>query len=223
MKKPLKVWDDVYMVGGAELSHPHDCSVYLLDAGDLVLIDCGAGRGFDRLVDNIAALGLEPKRLSAVLVTHAHIDHIGSLRQLQDVFGLQVIAHEMDADAIERGVGVGAEFYRVDYFPCPVDLRIRGDEETLRFGEKELRVVHIPGHTPGSIAAYVDTGGKRVLFGQDIHGPYYPEWGAEPARARVSLQRLIDLRADILCEGHFGIYQPADAVEAYIAHYLHSL
>ena len=52
--------------------------------------------------------------------------------------------------------------------------------------------IHIPGHTPGSMAIIINME-KRVLFGQDIHGPYDPAWGAEPVRARTPLQKLIDL------------------------------
>jgi len=48
VSKPLKVCKDVYMVGGSDLSHPYDCSVYLLDAGDLLLIDSGAGMSVNR-------------------------------------------------------------------------------------------------------------------------------------------------------------------------------
>jgi glyoxylase-like metal-dependent hydrolase (beta-lactamase superfamily II) len=62
-----------------------------------------------------------------------------------------------------------------------------------------------------------------VLFGQDIHGPYFPHWGADLAAARRSLQKLIDLKADILCEGHFGIYRPAEQVERYIKQFIGSL
>jgi glyoxylase-like metal-dependent hydrolase (beta-lactamase superfamily II) len=62
-----------------------------------------------------------------------------------------------------------------------------------------------------------------VLFGQDIHGPYYRDWGADPEQAKASLQKLIELKADILCEGHFGIYRPASAVEDYIRGYMERL
>jgi len=223
VSKSFKVCKDVYMVGGSDISHPYDCGVYLLDAGDLVLIDSGAGMSFDNLVSNIEKLGFDPKKLKTILVTHAHIDHIGSLHRFQKEFGVRIIAHELDADAIEGRGEVAAEAYRVAYTPCHVDLRIKGSDETLKLGKYELKVIHIPGHTLGSIAAYVDIDKQRILFGQDIHGPYYPEWGADPAQAKLSLQKLVDLNADILCEGHFGIYQPASEVKRYIQQYVNSL
>ncbi len=218
MNKPFRVWEDVYLVGSAELTHPADCSVYLVDCSDLVLIDAGAGLTFERLVTNVESLGFDSNRLRAVILTHAHIDHIGSVWQLHREFGAQVIAHELDAEAIESGVGVGAEFYGVPYHPCPVGMKLKGPEDSLRYGPHELRVLHIPGHTPGSVAVYVDMG-KRVLFGQDVHGPYFLP-GADPAQAKASLQKLLDLQADILCEGHFGIFQPKDAVKKYIESYM---
>jgi glyoxylase-like metal-dependent hydrolase (beta-lactamase superfamily II) len=132
------------------------------------------------------------------------------------------VAHERDAAAIELGKGVGADLYGMDYRPCPVDIKLKGNEEDFAWSGGHLKIVHIPGHTPGSVAAYVDLG-KRVLFGQDIHGPYYTRWGADPKQAVASLQRLVELRADILCEGHFGIYQPASQVETYIKGFLNGL
>ncbi|MEW6034694.1 MAG: Zn-dependent hydrolase, partial [Chloroflexota bacterium] len=74
----------------------------------------------------------------------------------------------------------------------------------------------------GSIAALLDVG-KKVLFGQDIHGPYYPQWGSDPDRALASLRKLSSLQADILCEGHFGTYEPATAVKDYIESYVREL
>jgi glyoxylase-like metal-dependent hydrolase (beta-lactamase superfamily II) len=223
LSKPSKVCKDVYIVGSSDISHAYDCSVYLLDAGELVLIDSGAGMSFDKLVSNIEKLGFNPKKIKSILVTHSHIDHIGSLHSFQKEFSVQVIAHELDAAEIEGDAGIAAGAYGVTYTPCHVDLRLKGAEETLKIGKYELKVIHIPGHTPGSIAGYVDIDKQRVLFGQDIHGPYYPEWGADPALAKLSLQKLIDLKADILCEGHFGIYQPAAQVKRYIQQYVNSL
>lgn len=216
-----KVWGDVYIVGGPELSHPHDCSVYLIGGSEPVLIDSGAGESFDRIVDNIRNLGFKPEKLAAVIATHAHLDHIGALYQFRERLGARIIAHELEATAIETGKGTGAELYGMAYQPCKVDIKLHREEENLLYGEHELKTVHIPGHTPGGIAVYVDMG-RRILFGQDIHGPYFLK-GSDTTQAKLSLQKLIDLEADILCEGHFGIYQPAGEVKRYIEGYLHSL
>ena len=208
--------------GGPGLSHPNDCLVYFLQGEEAVLIDAGAGASFQNIVKNIRQVGAEPEEIKAVVATHCHIDHIdhiGNLRPFRQELGAQVIAHELDARAIETGIGTGAEFYRVDYIPCEVDIKLRGEENMLECGSRKLHVTHIPGHTPGCIAVYLDMPEGRVLFGQDIHGPYVFKY-SNVNRARMSLQRLIDLEADILCEGHFGIYRPAAEVRRYIEGYL---
>lgn len=223
MAQPFHIWQDVYIIGSAELSHPYDCCVYLIDFGELILIDTGAGKSFNRLVDNILALGFVPEKLSLIIATHRHIDHIGSLSRFKQEYNARIIAHELDAQAIETGTGVGAEVYRVDYQPCQVDIRLGTAEQSFRFGKHELKIIHIPGHTAGSMAVYTDIAGKRILFGQDIHGPYEATWGGNPHQAITSLQKLISLKADILCEGHFGTYQPASEVNTYIKGYIHQL
>ena len=218
----LSVSHDVYIVGGADLSHPYDCLVYLVDGGqEMFLIDTGAGEGYELIVDNIRSLGLEPEKLKAVMATHSHIDHIGALSQFREGFGVQVIAHELDREAIETGIGTGAEYYGVSYQPCKVDVVLKGVDGAVRCGRHELKFVHIPGHTPGSIAVYLDSE-ARVLFGQDVHGPYFLK-GSNIEQAKVSLRRLADLDADILCEGHFGVYEPKEEVRRYIEGHLRSL
>jgi glyoxylase-like metal-dependent hydrolase (beta-lactamase superfamily II) len=216
MGQPFRVFEDVYMVGSSDLSHDMDCCVYLVDAGDLVLIDAGAGRSTGRLTDNIQALGFQPEKLSSIIVTHAHIDHIGSLHDLKELYGVKVIAHEDDAAAIESGNKVGAAYYGLKYEPCDVDIKLIGQKNTLTLGSIVFEFIHIPGHTPGSIAASVLMSGKKVLFGQDIHGPYHPNWGGDPAKAAQSLAKLRDLKADILCEGHYGVIKPAERVAEFI-------
>ena len=221
MLSPYRVWKDVYVVGGADTSHSSDCSVYLIGGEKLVLIDSGAGESFDRIAGNIRSLGFDPEKIVAVIATHAHLDHIGALYQFRERFGARVIAHELEVNAIETGRGTGAEYYGMVYHPCKVDVKLNKEEEILSYGEYDFNVIHIPGHTPGGIAVYVDMG-KRLLFGQDIHGPYFLR-GSDATQAKLSLQKLIDLEADILCEGHFGIYQPAGEVKRYIEGYLYSL
>ena len=224
MSEPFRVIDNIYMVGSSEISDSRDCCVYLIDAGELVLIDTGAGKGADRLLDNILAMGLMPEKLSTIIITHAHIDHIGSLNYLKTKYNARVIVHEADTQAIESGKKVGAEYYGVKYQPCVVDIKLQGESNNLKIGPFEFQFLHVPGHTPGSIVVIInDIKGKRVLFGQDIHGPYHPMWGGEPEKAIGSLEKLRDLRADILCEGHYGVIKPAAEVDEFISDFIDDL
>jgi len=139
MQRPLRMSQDVHVVGGADLSHPYDCSVYVVDGGqEMVLIDMGAGEGCELIVENIRSLGLQPEKLKAVIATHSHIDHIGALSRFHEEFGVQVIAHEFDTEAIETGMGSGAEYYGVGYQPCRVDVILKGSEGTVRCGHHDL-------------------------------------------------------------------------------------
>lgn len=213
----------IYLVGGPEISRAEDAAAFLIDFdGELVMVDCGAGRSVERILDNVKEEGLDPAMISTLILTHAHIDHIGAAPELRERLGCRILIHEMDADAVEAGdpVRTAADWYGIAFPPTPVDRRLKGEEELLPFGGEILHCVHTPGHTPGSIAFWLDRGGKRVLFGQDIHGPFLPAFGSDIGRWRESMERLLRLKADILCEGHFGIFQPGDRVEAYIRQYL---
>jgi len=211
------------MIGSSEISHAMDCCVYLVDAGEMVMIDAGTGQSTNLLIDNIHSLGLMPEKLTTLVITHAHIDHIGSLAELKQKYNLKMIAHELDADAIQTGKGVGAQYYGVNYVPVNVDIKLSGAENDRKIGSQFFKFLHIPGHTAGSMAVLLETGNKKVLFGQDIHGPYHRMWGGDASKARESLKKLIAARADILCEGHFGIIKPAEAVEEFIYDYLNGL
>jgi glyoxylase-like metal-dependent hydrolase (beta-lactamase superfamily II) len=133
-----------------------------------------------------------------------------------------VIVHELDAAAMESGdpVKTAAEWYNLSFPPTPVDYQLSEVREVLKFSRGELLCLHTPGHTPGSISVILDYDGKRVLFGQDIHGPFSDSFGSDLAAWKKSMEVLLGLQADILCEGHFGIYRPEAEVKRYIQNYL---
>jgi glyoxylase-like metal-dependent hydrolase (beta-lactamase superfamily II) len=220
--KAREVSRNVYLVGSTDLSDSRDCSVYLVDLDDLVLIDAGAGPGFDRITANIEGLGFDPARISTLILTHCHIDHVGGAHLFREKFGSRIVMHEQDAAVVERGDNkmTAAFYYNMDFKPLPVDIKFTGDEEHLFVCDNDIVCLHTPGHTPGSMSVYCDMGEKRVLFGQDIHGPFMKEFGSDLGLWRESMKKLLALKADVLCEGHFGIYQPAAKVAEYIERYL---
>ncbi len=226
MAKPKKIWDKVYQIGSADRSQANDCCIYFIDAGNdaTVMIDSGTGQGFDTLVKNIGIIGFSPKNVKALILTHCHIDHIGSANRFKTQFNCEIIAHEKDADAIEgRNIEpTVASWYGVKYSPVSIDRLLSKDVETLTFGDVSFVCLHTPGHTPGSISVYCDINGKRVLFGQDIHGPFDASFGSSMDDWRRSMLKLRDLKADILCEGHCGTYLPEDEIRRYIEGYVRS-
>lgn len=223
MSDPQQIHDGIYIIGGPGISHAQDAAVFIVQCGDeLVMIDSGAGINAGMLTENLVRLGLDPGRITALVLTHCHVDHIGSAKYFQETFSCKVIAHELDAMAIETGDDIltAASWYNTRLPRMRVDTKLTGEHEILRFGDEEIHCLHTPGHTPGSISVYLDRAGLRVLFGQDIHGPFSPEFLSDIGQWRDSMEKLLSLKADILCEGHYGIFTGREKVRTYIEGYL---
>lgn len=223
--KAEKIAGGVYLVGGPNISHSEDATAFIVEmGGELVMIDSGAGRSARRILDNITGAGFDPAKIGTLVLTHCHIDHIGGAPFFKKELGCRLCIHELDAAAVERGdpVLTAANWYESDFPPTPIDELLSGAEGVMEGGGMKLNWVHAPGHTPGSICLYLDRAGTRVLFGQDIHGPFLPSFKSDIGLWRESMEKLIALEADILCEGHFGIFQPREKVSEYIKRYIRS-
>jgi glyoxylase-like metal-dependent hydrolase (beta-lactamase superfamily II) len=216
-----EIMKDIHIVGGPDITDGRDGCVYLLSLGELILIDTGAGWSVDMVIKNIEKFGFDCKNLTRILLTHCHIDHIGGAPEIKKRFGSEIYIHELDAPPLEKGdpILTAASWYQTSFPPTPVDVKLNSPEETLIIGEQKIVCLHTPGHTPGSICIYLDKEGKRILFGQDLHGPLLEEFGSSLEDYGRSTKKLLDLDADILCEGHFGIYKTKKDVKNYILSY----
>ena len=214
-----EVYRNIYHLGDS------GCSVYLVNTESddgLVLIDSGMSIP---LIKKISKINLNPKNINHCIITHCHIDHIAVCYDLKDTINknIKFYAHDLDADAIEQkgfDSKTAASWYGVNYKPVKLEKRFKEDLEILKFDLYEFQCIHTPGHTPGSIAIFLEIEGTKILFGQDIHGPFMKSFGSNMDDYQESMQKLLDLKADILCEGHFGIFQPADKVYKYIKGYM---
>jgi len=218
---PSEIVKDIFMVGGPDITDSRDGCVYLLNFDELILIDTGAGWSVDKIINNVKKLGLTGKSLSRILLTHCHIDHIGGAPEIKRRFGSKIYIHKLDAPPVENGdpILTAATWYQTTFPPTPVDVKLNLLEESLNIGDQKVICIHTPGHTRGSICIYLDKDGKRILFGQDLHGPILEEFGSNLDDYGRSTKKLIDLDADILCEGHFGIYKTKKDVRNYILSY----
>jgi glyoxylase-like metal-dependent hydrolase (beta-lactamase superfamily II) len=221
--KSQEIVTGVYQIGGAGITSADDAAVYLIDfESDLIMIDSGAGKSFSQIINNIKELGFSPVKISKLILTHCHIDHIGSAPFFKKEYKTKIIIHELDARPVEAGdaVKTAATWYGADFPPTKIDEKLIGANGVLEYGKDRLHWLHTPGHTPGSISLYLDRDGKRILFGQDIHGPFHKSFGSDINAWKKSMRKLLNLNADILCEGHFGIYEPKEKVKDYIERYL---
>lgn len=219
--KPYEIVKDIFIVGGPDITDGRDGCVYLVNLGELILIDTGAGWSVKKIINHVQSLGLNCKNLNKILLTHCHIDHIGGAPELKKRFGASIYIHPLDAPPLENGdqALTAATWYQTTFPPTPVDVKFNSPEEILMINEQKLVCLHTPGHTPGSICIYLDRDGKRVLFAQDLHGPLLEEFGSNLGDWDRSTKKLLDLNADILCEGHFGIYKTKKDVRNYILSY----
>src|SRR5271157_410256 len=220
-----KVTTNVAMVGSSDLSGFDDCCVYAirLENGATCLIDAGTSHA-DAILRNLHQAGFTVL-VSHLILTHAHYVHIGAARQIKEKNdSLEIIAHELDANAIEGVPGTegltAASWYGARYTPVKIDTVIKNPAEELSLGGTSIVIHHAPGHTPGSIVATVVDDGKTILFGQDIHGPFMPEFKSSVDDWANSMMMVLDLDADFLCEGHFGVFQGKEKVKKFIMSHL---
>jgi glyoxylase-like metal-dependent hydrolase (beta-lactamase superfamily II) len=219
--KPRRLAPGVFMVAGPDLTDPRDCLCYLVVGSEArVLIDAGSGPSAQRILDLTSQVCNQ--NLTHLLVTHSHIDHAGGVAEIQRLTGCQVLIHGEDAHVLANGdeVRSAAHWYGLTLEPFADAQPLTDNQELPLDPDRSLHVLHTPGHTPGSICAWCMAGEDKVLFGQDVHGPFSPAFGSDLQLWRQSMQRLLDLKADILAEGHYGVYRPAEDVERFITNQL---
>jgi len=130
-----------------------------------VIIDPGAEG--ERILEGVEDSGL---KITHVLLTHAHFDHMGAADEVVKATGARLALHPDDLPLLNAGGG--ATFFGLPSAPVPdADIRLAADQE-IDVGELTLRVLHTPGHTPGHVAFYEPNEGAvfdgDVLFAQGI-------------------------------------------------------
>ncbi len=219
----MKITDEIHQVGGQGFTSPEDAAIYLLHFdGHAALVDAGCGRSGEKLLRNIEACGVDPDAIETLLITHCHFDHTGGASALKDRLDCRIVAHERDAVFLESGDDVvsAANWYGSSLDPFIVDRKLHESREKITLGGRTITGIHAPGHSPGSVVYLTASEGKQVLFAHDVHGPLHRDFRSDEKEYQRSLKRLLSLEADILCEGHFGIYRGKNTVKDFIRSFL---
>ncbi|MCS7167765.1 MAG: MBL fold metallo-hydrolase [Gemmatales bacterium] len=145
-------------------------------------------------------------KITHILDTHAHADHISGGVALAQKTGAPYYLHPYDG------------IHPIDVLPATIPYEMTKDGQTFILGQARLQVLHIPGHTLGNTALYLEGNGKRFLFSGDsifIYSIARPDLGGRgeawsPLHYRSLFERLLRLPDDtIVLPGHFS--QPGEA------------
>ena len=186
------------------------------ESGD-VLVDTGLPAHGGRVLAMLERLRIDPSSVKKILLTHRHLDHCGAAAELSQICQAEVVVHRADAPAVEgherlspaRGL-LGSlleplvEYSDQNVFgfrPCQVTAVDEGWEC------EDLRLLHLPGHTPGHSgylhepSGVVFCGDAAINWGVRLVGPSRT-FTMDPEQVRRSQRRLADMGAWAYCFGH---------------------
>lgn len=99
----------------------------------------------------------ESLNIKYIICTHGHFDHIGAVKELKDETGAKIILHREDYDIYINSSQVAKQFFGIEVEPQPEpDIIIENEMKLNLSDNKEFRLIHTPGHSPGSISIYCD-------------------------------------------------------------------
>ncbi|UYZ14871.1 MBL fold metallo-hydrolase [Brevibacillus sp. WF146] len=180
---------------------PFQTNAYILTnpaSGESIVIDPG--------MEPAALLrALEGKNVVAVLLTHAHLDHIGGLNQVRALTGAPVYIHPLEQSWLTDSDLNGSTRWNLsEPIVCEPAEHELADGQTLELAGLSIRVLHTPGHSPGSCSFVVGPHcfGGDVLFAQSIGRTDLP--GGSFETLMISIQdKLFELDDDtIVYPGH---------------------
>jgi glyoxylase-like metal-dependent hydrolase (beta-lactamase superfamily II) len=218
----MEVSTGVYLIPGTIAN-----TYLIIEPTGLTLIDTGLPSSISKIVQFLVSLGYTPDDVKHIIITHADDDHYGCLAKLKAITGATTYTSDIEAQAIQNGKSSrplkfrGVKAWLFSTFSKFVHSKPATIDQTLSEGNiipimGGLQVIATPGHTPGHIALYAPTQG--VLFAGDSlrsnSGKLVPSKGIntwDEQEALISVRKLAQLRARIVCVGHGPvIYEAQD-------------
>jgi metallo-beta-lactamase class B len=140
--QPMKLFDNLYYVGLDFV-----CSYVIQTSDGLILIDTLFGDYADHTAKAMQQLGLDPKNVKYIILTHGHDDHYGGLKTMKALTGARVMATEADYTLMENTIKKAGQA-EIDKKLIARDMVIK-DGDSLTLGKTTIKFYVTPGHTPG--------------------------------------------------------------------------
>jgi len=196
--EPAKVFDNLYFVGTKIHS-----SWALTSREGIILIDTLYDyASSEAIVGGLTKLGLDPAAVKYVIISHAHGDHVGGAKLMQDRFGSRIVMGGPDWDSIEKSV---------NQYPNGKPKRdiTAVDDQKITLGDVSVTLVLTPGHTPGTVSMIFEVmdggkpltvaypGGTAFNFVNDV-----PHFDTYIASQRKMAERAGSRNATVLMSNH---------------------
>ncbi len=220
----MKILDNIYLV-------PSHVNCYIIEREqECILIDTGMSKNA-KCAAALLKSNFPDKPLKSVILTHCHIDHTAGIDIIRKYFDFTIIAHEEEKPYIEkekelpRHKGISGFLTKmIGKIVGVSDLKV---DQTVNDGEilYGLQVMHLPGHTPGTIAL-VDVENKALFCGDIVNGdhsgskilPPKERFAVDYKQAlEASVRMLEETSPSVILTGHGKpILEPKKAISAYL-------
>ena len=198
-------------------------TAYIVVGTRAVLVDTGSPGEEEQVLRGLRRFNIDPERVALLLHTHGHVDHAGSTRALKERLGIPAAIHRGDAPKLRAGHSgeliplrfssrVLKWFLKPQFPAVEPELEIEEGYSLQEFGIS-ARVVHTPGHTPGSISLLFEDGraiAGDLMMGGGLGGLYraaepgYHYFAEDLAELRRSIGKLLECGAKTIFLGHGG-------------------
>ena len=139
--EPAKVFDNLYFVG----SKIHSSWALMTSEGIILIDTLYTYNSEEEIVGGLKKLGLDPATVKYVIISHAHADHVGGAKIMQDRFASRIVMGGPDWDSIEKSV---------NGYPQGKPKRdiVADDRQKITLGDTTVTILTTPGHTPGTLS-----------------------------------------------------------------------
>ena len=208
-------------------------SCYLIKEDGIIMVDSCTPKQGKKFLKWLKDLSINPGDISLLLLTHGHIDHIGSASEFKKLTGCKVAINHREKDWVEKALksvppgvnlwgkvcaALGSVLITFIKLPgTPVDLALEDEDHSLEPYGIHGRVIHTPGHTSGSMSLLLDTGdafvGDLAVNGLPMRiGPGMPEVAENTDAVKESWRLLLSNGAKQIYPTH-GKHFSADVLE----------
>ena len=139
--EPAKVFDNLYFVG----SKIHSSWALTTSEGIILIDTLYTYNSEEEILGGLRKLGLDPATVKYVIISHAHADHVGGAKIMQDRFASRIVMGGPDWDSIEKSV---------NGYPQGKPKRdiVADDRQKITLGDTTVTILTTPGHTPGTLS-----------------------------------------------------------------------